>query len=129
MIEFDEKAVVEFLGVMPSGQAQEEGEVFWATFFDLERDDFRLHLTVSRRFEELMLQLTHLPSSGTVLSMHLRDMKEVCVERVPGGGKALLCRAVSYARTATSERAPHTITEVWIYLSPTISVNVETRHP
>lgn len=92
MIEVDEVALIEFFGVAPEPQSQDEREFFAAPLFIRRVDGLELQVSISANFCDLRLDLRKVGQDTAVLNLVVPRIHAVGIER---WGSRQLLRATS----------------------------------
>lgn len=81
MIEVDEVALIEFFGVAPEPQDEDEREFFAAPLFRKRVDGLELRFSVSANFGDLRLDLRRIGHDAVLLALVVPGIRAVRVER------------------------------------------------
>ena len=84
MIEVDEVALIEFFGVAPEPQSQDEREFFAAPLFIKRVDGLELRVSISAHFCDLRLDLRRVGQKIAVLNLVVPRGRSVVIERSAG---------------------------------------------
>ncbi len=84
MIPVDEVALMEFFGVAPEPQSQEEREFFAAPMFVKRADGLELRVSISRQFCDLRLDLRKVGQATAMLDLVVPRVRSVGIERCAG---------------------------------------------
>ena len=84
MIEIDESDLIDFFGVAPEAEPQEEREFFAAPHFIKRVDDLELSISISSHFRDLRLDLRKVGQEALVLELVVPEISAVATERFDG---------------------------------------------
>lgn len=111
MIEIHESDLIEFFGVSPEPEPQDEREFFAAPLFIKRVDGLELRVSISAHFSDLRLDLRKVGQEAMVLELVVPGIRAVTIER--SGGRQML--------RVTSEA--HGIVELAV--DPTIEIHCD----
>lgn len=92
MIDVDEVALIDFFGVAPELQSQDEREFFAAPLFIKRVDGLELRVSISAHFCDLRIDLRRVGQDAAVLDLVVPRIRAVSIER---WGSRQLLRATS----------------------------------
>lgn len=95
MIEINESDLIDFFGVAPEPEPQDEREFFAAPLFIKRVGDLELSVSISAHVRDLRLDLRKVGQEAMVLELVVPGIRAVAIERL--GGRQLL-RVTSEAR-------------------------------
>ena len=124
-MKYYEIELIEFFGILPSEQDQEEKEFFGATIFDYHQNSYHLSISVSTYRNDFYLDLKDAEQSEPILELRLERVEEIKVRRdKPPSVPVLLVKARCEAEGDEKEELMRTLQ---LSLEPNICIRINNK--